>query len=272
MATYAIGDIHGCLETLRRLLDRIDWDPERDRLWLVGDLVNGGPDSLGVLRWVRERSDRTVTVLGNHDLHLLAVAAGEAPNRPEDTFGRLLEAPDADRLLNWLRRRPMLHSSGDTVLVHAGLLPEWTADEAGRLAGELEEALRERDPSELFAEMYGNHPRGWSGELEGIDRLRVVVNALTRMRTLEEGRMDFDFKGEPQNAPGHLEPWYSAEPRRWGGRRVVCGHWSAAGYRRSGDVHLLDSGCRWGGELTALRLDDEKLFQVESELSDGLDA
>lgn len=272
MATYAIGDIHGCFETLRRLLERIDWAPARDRLWLVGDLVNGGPDSLGVLRWVREHSEQVVTVLGNHDLHMLAVAAGEAPERPKDTFRPILEAPDADELLDWLRRRPMLHRAEETVLVHAGVLPDWTVDRAEQLAGELEDALRSREPADLFEDMYGNRPRTWSDDLEGIDRLRVIVNAFTRMRTLDErGAMDFEYKQTLDEVPDDLEPWFSVEGRRSKGTRIVCGHWSAAGYHCEDGVHLLDSGCVWGGSLTALRLDDEELCRVASEMPDAFE-
>jgi len=273
MATYAIGDIHGCFETLQRLLDRIDYDRASDRLWFVGDLVNGGPDSLGVLRWVRERTDDVVTVLGNHDLHMLAVAAGEAPERPNDTFRPVLEAADADDLLDWLRRRPMLHRRDGAVLLHAGLFPSWTVERAEQLAAEVEEALRRRGPAELFADMYGNRPRTWSDEFEGIDRIRVIVNALTRMRSLqkEDRGIDFDYKQQLEGVPEHLEPWFAVDDAEWEGARMVFGHWSAIGYHRSGTVHALDSGCVWGDSLTALRLEDEALFQVDSELPEVFD-
>lgn len=267
MATYAVGDIHGCFETFRRLLECIEFDPGSDRLWLVGDLVNGGPDSVEVLRWVRRHGDCTVTVLGNHDLHLLAVASGAVSMRDSDDFDDVLEASDRDELLGWLRRRPLVHREGDTLMVHAGLLPEWTLEDAVSLAGEVEEVLRSESADRFLDEMYGNRPRGWRSALEGIDRLRVIVNACTRLRALDgRGDIDFEFTDELEALPDFLTPWFEFHGAAWRGARVVCGHWSAIGYHRSGAVHALDSGCAWGARLTAMRLDDERLFQVDSEL------
>lgn len=267
MATYAVGDVHGCLETLNRLLDRVEFDFRRDRLWLVGDLVNGGPDSLEVLRWVREREEGVVTVLGNHDLHMLAVAAGGASMSERDNFDEVLEAPDADELLEWLRHRPLVHRRGEWLMVHAGLLPSWTTEEAVSLAGELEERLASEEAGGFLEVMHGNEPRRWRPELGGDDRLRLIVNALTRLRTVErDGAIDFDFASGLDELPDELTPWFEAEDRASSGTRIVCGHWSAIGYHRAGAVHVLDSGCAWGGELTALRLEDETLFQVDSEL------
>lgn len=267
MATYAIGDVHGCLETLERLLDAIDFRRAHDRLWFVGDLVNGGPDSVGVLRRVRRLGDRAVTVLGNHDLHLLAVASGAAEMREEDNFDDVLEAPDRGELLEWLGHRPMLHRRGDTLMVHAGLLPPWDADKAVALARELEDALRSDTRADFFDEMYGNRPRRWSDDLTGIERQRVIINAFSRMRCVDEaGQIDFDYKQELDGIPGGLMPWFAHPQRQTRDKRIVFGHWSAIGYHCEEGAHALDSGCVWGSKLTALRLDDEHLFQVASEM------
>ena len=272
MATYAIGDVHGCLETLERLLEAIEFDRRADRLWFVGDLVNGGPDSLGVLRRVREMGDRATTVLGNHDLHMLAVAAGAHELREDDTFTDVLDAPDGDELLEWFRHRKMLHRSGpdlddETLMVHAGLMPRWSASRAEGLARELEAALRGDDHPDLLDEMYGNEPRAWSDQLDGIERMRLLVNAFSRMRCLDRrGRLDFSYKETLEGVPDGLVPWFDHPERRSTDVRIVFGHWSAIGYHRRAGVHALDSGCVWGGELSALRLEDEELFQVDSEL------
>lgn len=267
MSTYVIGDVHGCLDTLDRLLEAISFDPDDDRLWFVGDLVNGGPDSAEVVRRVRDFGDDAVCVLGNHDLHLLAVAAVDAPTRERDTFEDLLEAPDSDELLEWLRHRPLVHREGDTLMVHAGLYPSWTADRAVELAGETERLLRSDRYVDFLDRMYGNEPRGWSDDLEGVERHRVIVNGTTRMRCLDEaGRMDFDYKETLDGIPDGLMPWFAHPDRQSTDVDVVFGHWSAIGYHAEDRVHALDSGCTWGDTLSALRLDDGELFQVDSEL------
>lgn len=262
MATYAIGDIQGCQGALMRLLDELRFDPASDRLWLVGDLVNRGPDSLQVLRFVRDLGDRAVAVLGNHDLHLLAVAAGVAEAGRSDTLTDILAAPDREELLDWLRRRPLLHREGRHLMVHAGLLPQWDADTAQGLAAEVEAALRGPDYVAFLARMYGNAPRAWADDLHGYKRLRVIVNALTRLRVCDvRGEMDFKFKGVLEDIPAGLMPWYAVPGRASTDATVIFGHWSALGLRQHAGAVALDTGCLWGGALTAYRLEDGRVFQ-----------
>jgi bis(5'-nucleosyl)-tetraphosphatase (symmetrical) len=264
MATYIIGDVHGCFKTLRRLLERIRWDRSRDRLFLTGDLVNGGPDSLATVRWAREHAEGLV--LGNHDLHLLAVDAGVRAPRTEDTFYDLLEAPDRDDLLQWMRTVPLLLVREEMVLVHAGLLPQWDLSEAQALAAETEARISQGEPA-FFREMYGDWPRRWDPALEGADRSRVVINATTRMRMLsEEGEIDMDFKKPLAQAPEGLRPWFAVPRSDKAMPRIHFGHWAALGLRVEEQAVCLDSGCAWGGELTALRLEDDAVFQEVSEL------
>ncbi len=263
MATYAIGDVQGCLEPLERLLGEIGYSPTRDRLWFVGDLVNRGPDSAAVVRFVRDLGERAVVVQGNHDLHLLALAAGHAKRRADDTLDDLLAAPDGDELLEWLRFRPMLHVEGEYVMVHAGLLPSWSVGKAEELAAEVEVELRARRYRLFLAELYGSKPDAWQDSLRGMDRLRVVVNAMTRMRfCTADGVMDFRMKGELDKAPSGFMPWFDVPARKTRGVPVVCGHWSALGLRLTPDLLALDTGCVWGGALTAVRLEDRRLFQA----------
>jgi bis(5'-nucleosyl)-tetraphosphatase (symmetrical) len=260
MATYAIGDVQGCFEELRALLERIGFDPARDRLWFVGDLVNRGPQSLGVLRLVRGLGERAVVVLGNHDLHLVCVAEGFARMREDDTFGALLAAPDAAELLAWLRARPMMHVEGRFALVHAGLLPSWTIAKACALAREVEAALRGPGYRDFLAQMYGGRPGRWNDALEGADRLRAIVNAMTRMRfCTPQGEMEFKAKGAAP--PAGFLAWFDARPAR-SEPAIVCGHWSALGLKLTERLIALDSGCVWGGSLSALRLEDRWLVQV----------
>lgn len=269
MATYAIGDIQGCYDSLRRLLDDCRFDPAHDRLWLVGDLVNRGPHSLATLRFIRSLGDAALTVLGNHDLYLLMAAEGGAKARGrDDTIQPILDAPDREELLDWLRHQPLCHVEGEYCLVHAGLLPQWTAAEARVLAAEVEAALQGVQYREFIANMWGSKPDSWSEELRGWERLRVVVNAMTRMRfcTLD-GVMDFRVKGKVENAPPGYVPWFAVPGRRSAGSVLVTGHWSALGLKIAENLLALDSGCLWGGHLTALRLDDRQLFQVPC--SDG---
>ena len=255
---YAIGDIQGCATELSELLARLDFSPDRDELWFVGDLVNRGPRSLEALRLVRALGESATVVLGNHDLHLLAVAYGARPSgRSGDTLDEVLAAPDRDALIEWLLTRPLAHfdpKSGD-LLIHAGLVPEWSAPQTLNLAGEVATALR-HDPGAFFAQMYGDRPDCWSEALTGPDRLRFIVNVLTRMRVCTaDGRIDLKMKGPPAKArPGYL-PWFEHEHRASRDVRVVFGHWSALGYVNSRGVLGLDTGCVWGGALTAQRLD-----------------
>lgn len=267
MATYAIGDLQGCFKTLQILLDKIEFHRERDVLWFVGDLVNRGPASLECLRFVRSLADRAITVLGNHDLHLLAVAAGQRKAGENDTLQPIFDAPDRDSLLHWLRQQKLLHVEHNFVMVHAGLLPEWDIGLAQQLATDVESELRGSDHVSLLANMYGNQPDHWSDKLDGIERLRITINAMTRLRVLEVRRkkstvIDLKFKGEPVNMPDGLQPWFDSRHPSLAGRTVIAGHWSALGLHVTDDFIGLDSGCVWGRELTALRLDDRTVFQV----------
>ena len=262
MATYAIGDIQGCYSALRRLLDKIRFEPARDRLWLVGDLVNRGPHSLAVLRFVKGLGTRAITVLGNHDLHLLVVAARHVKPHRGDTLNAILRAPDRDELLDWLRRRKMMHVGGNFAMVHAGLLPQWSIDKALKLAHEVETALQSDAHDEFLRHMYGNRPARWRDGLTGMDRLRAITNALTRLRLCTaDGKMEFTHKGAPVDMPRGYRPWFDAPRRRSRGTTVIFGHWAALGLYTESNVFALDTGCVWGRALTALRLADRKLFQ-----------
>jgi len=263
MATYAVGDIQGCHDELVRLLDLIKFDPLSDRLWLVGDLVNRGPGSLDVLRLVRSLGGSAITVLGNHDLHLLAVAVGAAELNRQDTLDEILSAPDRDELLHWLRNQRLLHAQNGYVLVHAGLLPQWSVTLAEGLAREVEAELRGPDYATFLERMYGNAPHQWDDELTGYKRLRVIVNAFTRMRICtREGEMEFRFKGEVENIPAGYLPWFDIPKRASRDATVIVGHWSALGLLLRKDVIALDTGCLWGGPMSAIRLEDRQLFQV----------
>lgn len=285
MSTYAIGDLQGCAQSFDRLLERIAFDRREDRLWLVGDLVNRGPDSLGVLRRVMALGDVATVVLGNHDLHLLAVGAGARRRGRNDTIADVLAAPDAARLLDWLRHRPLAHratvASREVLMVHAGVLPTWSVADTMRHAAELEAALRAESWREMLVHVFGDEPARWDDALAGNARLRVIVNALTRLRFCsDDGRIDFDSKDSPAGftetlgnastaaSPGALpppegfRPWFDIASRRTRDARVVFGHWSTLGALVRDDIVALDSGCVWGGALTAVRLDDSALFQV----------
>ena len=261
MATYAIGDIQGCFETFLRLLRRCAFDPQQDTLWLVGDLVNRGPRSLETLRYVRDLGSAAVTVLGNHDLALLVMSHGYGRRFPGDTFDDILNAPDCDELLAWLRQQRLCYRERGFCMVHAGLLPAWTVDRALALAAEVEAALRGPEFPAFMANMWGNEPTAWRDDLLGWDRLRVIVNAMTRMRfCTAEGVMDFSVKGEvTQGPPGYL-PWFEA-PRQSADTILITGHWSALRLRLEPNLLAIDSGCLWGGALTAVRLEDRELFQ-----------
>jgi bis(5'-nucleosyl)-tetraphosphatase (symmetrical) len=259
MATYAIGDVQGCFDELQALLGKCAFDKKKDRLWFVGDLVNRGPKSLEVLRFVRDLGESAVVVLGNHDLHLVTQYEGFERKRKDDTFQDVLEAADAKQLVDWLRMRPMMHADERYAMVHAGLLPQWSIHKALSLGAEVERALRTPGYRDFLSNMYGSKPEQWSDSLDGWDRLRVIVNAMTRMRfCTADGRMEFRAKGaEP---PSGYRPWY--ETRRGREAPIVFGHWSQLGLRLDPHVTCLDSGCVWGGSLTALRLEDRALYQV----------
>jgi bis(5'-nucleosyl)-tetraphosphatase (symmetrical) len=252
---YAVGDVQGCYHDLRNLLARLKFSTDRDRLWLVGDLVNRGPESLEVLRFVRALGDNAVVVLGNHDLHLLAVARGARRKRKSDTLDEILEAPDRDALIEWLQDRPLAHREGGDLMVHAGLVPQWTADKAVSLAREVETVLR-NDPDTLFGGMYGDEPDHWSEHLSGVERLRFTINVLTRVRVCTAaGQIDLKMKGKPPHGSSPFKPWFELGTRLSADHRIVFGHWSALGLVLRERVVGLDTGCVWGGSLTALDLD-----------------
>lgn len=263
MATYAIGDIQGCFSALQRLLDIIHFDEARDRLWFVGDLVNRGPDSVATLRFVKNLGNRAVTVLGNHDLHLLMVAEGCAKTRKNDTLQEVLKASDCKELLYWLRHQRLMHVEYGYAMVHAGLLPSWPVEKALSLAREVEDALSGENYPELAARMYGNQPAQWHDNLSGMNRLRVIVNAMTRLRVCtEDGLMEFTHSGKPENAPAGFMPWYEVPGRASRDTAIICGHWSALGLVLRENLLALDTGCLWGGKLTAVCLENRRLIQV----------
>ncbi len=273
MPVWAIGDLQGCLDPLDRLLERIRFDPATDRLWFCGDLVNRGPRSLETLRRIRDLGDRAICVLGNHDLHLLAVAAGKQKRlRRKDTLDSILAAPDRDDLIEWLRHRPLMHHDPDTgyTMVHAGLPPAWDLEDSLAAAGELEDCLRSSRLAHFVDEMYGNLPDHWSPELEGVERLRFITNCLTRLRFCRlDGRLDLGFKGTPERAPSDVLPWFRIPQRRSAGLRIVFGHWSTLGSIPDPGIFPLDTGCVWGGRLTAMRLDGDPV-KVHAECGPGL--
>ena len=257
MTLYAVGDIQGCAAEFEALLEAIAFEPRRDHLWLVGDLVNRGPDSVGVLRRVAALGESATCVLGNHDLHLLATAAGVRPAGPRDTFNDVLTAPDAAELVNWLRRRPLLHHDKRrrSVLVHAGIAPVWTLQQALGYGGEVETLLSGPHWRAALQSMYGNEPDTWSEDLPPPQRRRYTINALTRMRFCDpSGKLDLEHNGPPGSQPARLIPWFDA-PRRTRDVHIVFGHWSALGLKRRADITALDSGCVWGGTLTAVPID-----------------
>ena len=264
MATLAIGDIQGCYDQLMRLLERARYDERRDVLWFVGDLVNRGPQSLATVRFVKGLGERAVTVLGNHDLNLLAVAEGIRKPHRGDTDGDILAAPDRDELLAWLRRQKMLHVEKGYAMVHAGLLPQWSIAQAAGLAREVEAALRAPAYRQFLRDMYGNEPARWRDDLAGTDRLRVVVNAMARMRlTSADGALELSYKMGLDRVPRGYMPWYDVPQRASRGVTILFGHWASHGLLVRDDVVCLDSGCVWGRALSALRLEDRRLFSCD---------
>ncbi len=271
MAIWAIGDLQGCYDPFRHLLDAIDFDPARDTLWLTGDLVNRGPKSLKTLRFVYEIRESVIAVLGNHDLHLLALHSGAVHSgnrfRP---LRKLLNASDAGEMCDWLRHRPLAHYDKDleTLMVHAGTHPRWTAKRTLTRAAEVEAALQHEDYADLLGQMYGNTPNRWSGKLQGIKRLRFIINCLTRMRVITaDYRLDLGFSGSPWRTRKGLRPWFEADAPLWAGTRIVFGHWSALGLLVLPHLVCVDTGCIWGRQLTAVRLDKRlpRVVQVEGQ-------
>ena len=263
MATFAIGDLQGCYRQFEQLLDLIGFDRVQDRLWLVGDIVNRGPDSLKILRFVKGLTDAVIMVLGNHDLHLLMVAEGCASLSRNDTIQDILSAPDREELLHWLRQQKLLHVDGNYALVHAGLLPSWSIAQASELARAVEVVIRGEEFHEFCSHMYGDQPDHWKDGLSGYARLRVVINAMTRMRVCTpDGKMDFKFKGMVKDIPDGYLPWFETPHRASREATIIFGHWSALGLQLRNNLIALDTGCLWGGTLTAIRLDDRRVFQV----------
>jgi bis(5'-nucleosyl)-tetraphosphatase (symmetrical) len=262
VATYAIGDVQGCYDALRRLLDIVSFDPPRDSVWFVGDLVNRGPQSRETLRYIISLGDAAVSVLGNHDLHLLVAASGYTKVYPGDTFQDVLNAPDREELLHWLRQQKLMHVDRGYAMVHAGLLPQWTIAQALALAHEAETVLRGANHDDFLRPLYGNLPSRWSEALSGDDRQRVIVNAMTRMRlSTADGEMEFRHKLGPVDMPPGFMPWYEVPGRASRGTPILFGHWASLGVLLREDVIGLDSGCVWGRKLTALRLEDRRTFQ-----------
>jgi bis(5'-nucleosyl)-tetraphosphatase (symmetrical) len=258
MATYAIGDVQGCFDELQRLLRELAFSAAKDRLWFVGDLVNRGPKSLEVLRFVRSLGDRAIVVLGNHDLHLVTQHEGFERLRKDDTFHDVLGASDREALVDWLRQRPMMHAEGGYAMVHAGLLPQWGIEKALSLAREVERALAAPYFREFLKNMYGSKPDEWNDSLAGWERLRVIVNAMTRLRFCTAGGK-MEFRAKAVKPPAGYDAWYAFRSEK---ETIVCGHWSALGLKLAPRLAALDSGCVWGGSLSALRLEDRALYQV----------
>ncbi len=267
MPIYAIGDIQGCFVEFEKLLNKIEFNPQQDTLWFTGDLVNRGPQSLDVLRFVKGLGNKHVSVLGNHDLHLLAVAYGVQSLHRGDTLDAILNAKDKDELIDWLRHCPLLHYDKTTqcVITHAGLAPAWTLTQARALAHEVETVLRGSTPEFFFKQMYGNHPDHWDDHLSGVDRLRIIINYLTRMRfCYADGRLDLSYKGEIAGKPEELIPWFDLPNRMNANEKIIFGHWAALGGKvNAPNVYALDTGCVWGNCLTAMRIEDKQCFSVK---------
>jgi bis(5'-nucleosyl)-tetraphosphatase (symmetrical) len=265
VASYAIGDIQGCYHAFQALLERISFDQKSDRLWLVGDLVNRGNGSLEVLRWCYAHQDSLTVVLGNHDLHALVVAEGIVAAHKGDTLDALLAAHDSDELLNWLRHQRLIYQEDNHLMVHAGLLPQWTAEQALGYAAEVESVLHGENYLDFLKHMYGNLPDHWRDDLVGFDRLRVITNAATRLRVCSTaGQMEFKFKGELEDIPAGYMPWFDVPNRATKDTQLIFGHWSALGLRQRENIYALDTGCLWGGKLTAMNIETKAVVQVDS--------
>ena len=261
MATYAIGDIQGCYDGLRRLLDRLQFDQSKDKLWLVGDLINRGPDSLQVLRYVMGLRSRVVVVLGNHDLHLLAMGVGNFKHAKKSTLSEVLNAPDRDQILHWLRHCPVMHHDKkmEFSMIHAGLPPQWDLAQALSCARELESVLQGPHHRKFLNAMYGNQPNRWSRSLSGMDRLRFITNCLTRLRYCDiDGTLALKESGPIGTQAKSYMPWFTVPGRATNKNRIIFGHWSTLGYRNEQNIWSLDTGCVWGGRLTAIRVSKNK--------------
>ena len=262
MSIYAIGDIQGCYDELLRLLDAIRFNENADQIWFAGDLVNRGPKSLETLRFVKSLGDAAITVLGNHDLHLLATACAIRSERKKDSLSQVLEAPDRDELMDWLRHRPLFHYNDDFCLIHAGLPPQWDFETTRTMALQAEAALKSPDYRIFLKKMYGNKPNIWSESLKDVERLRFIVNCFTRMRFCDSnGRLDLAHSGPVGSQPKDLKPWFALPHRKSADMKIIFGHWSTLGYYKGHNCYCIDSGCLWGGQLTALHL-GENIYRV----------
>ena len=274
MATYAIGDIQGCYYAFNALLARLSFNPQQDQLRLVGDLINRGSGSLEVLRWCYQNQSSIKVVLGNHDLHALAVAHHLKKAHKSDTLQAIMDAADGVYLLNWLRHQQLMIADVDDnqmpyAMVHAGLLPQWTINSALTYSQEVARALQATDYLLFLANMYGNQPANWQDDLIGFDRLKVITNAMTRMRVCKaDGEMEFAFKGQLQDIPADYMPWFNAPNRQSENTRIFCGHWSALGLSQRNNVTSLDTGCLWGGQLSAICIETGAITQVQHDARD----
>ncbi|MDM5147565.1 symmetrical bis(5'-nucleosyl)-tetraphosphatase [Candidatus Persebacteraceae bacterium Df01] len=265
MATYAIGDIHGCLRTFQALLTRVNFNPARDTLWLTGDIVNRGPNSLEMLRWVHDHRHCLRLVLGNHDLALLAAHLGVHP--PTAATQLILRADDGNKLCHWLRRQPLAIAESDYVMIHAGRLATWEQTQTLELAAEV--ATRIQTDDDFFNVMYGNNPTRWHPAFSADNRCRLIINALTRLRLLNnDGSLYLDYAGEPNQRPPGTVPWFDFPHRQWWQATVIFGHWSSLGLVMRSDIMAIDTGCLWGRQLTAVRLEDRTVFQVPTQEDD----
>jgi bis(5'-nucleosyl)-tetraphosphatase (symmetrical) len=259
VADYAIGDLQGCYDPFRRLLDKIQFDPANDQLWLTGDLVNRGPKSRKTLRFVKSLGTAAITVLGNHDLHLIALASGvRDAGSGHKSLAKILRKDDCDELIDWLRQQPLAHFNAamNTLMVHAGVPPQWSVEDVLRYAAQVEKKLRGNQCRKFLKKMYGDEPCEWSDDLSGSKRRRYTVNCLTRMRMLRNGALDFTHNGPLEGAEDGLIPWFEAQNARWRGTRIVFGHWSALGLIVNEQLIAADTGCVWGRQMSAIRLDE----------------
>jgi bis(5'-nucleosyl)-tetraphosphatase (symmetrical) len=265
MAIYAIGDVQGCYDELLKLLDTIAFNEHNDQLWFVGDLVNRGPKSLETLRFVKSLGNSAVTVLGNHDLHLLAAACAPPSANTKQALTQVLAAPDRDELIDWLRHRPLFHHDGHFCMVHAGIPPQWDFNQTKKMAELVETVLQGNDYKRLMKAMYGDKPDIWSPLLRGASRLRFIINCFTRMRYCDkEGRLDLNFNGPPGSQPTYLMPWFTVPGRKKFNLKIVFGHWSSLGYYEGNNCYGIDTGCLWGGQLMALKLGEQvERFSVD---------
>lgn len=265
MAIYAIGDVQGCFDELMRLLDKIQFDDKSDKLWFVGDLVNRGNKSLETLRFIKNLGSVAVTVLGNHDIHFLVTANFPEKIKRKDTMQAIFAAPDCEELVDWLRYQPLFHYENNFGLLHAGLPPQWDLTQVQTMANLAENALRSSNYKNLLTELYGNSPDIWSDELTGIEQIRFIINCFTRIRFCDEnGKLEFENNGELGSQPANLKPWFELPQRKTADVKLISGHWSALGFYQSHNCYAIDTGCVWGRELTALRLDDLKRFSVSA--------